>query len=141
MIDLLERFTPKFMRWDRPAMQVRSVLSKILLCRTPTLGRHLYRCGQCASEVTVYNSCGDRHCPQCGGARRAAWSERASEVILPGVPYFQVVFTLPDKLSALILGNRRELYSLLFKSAWQSLNKTLRQTGKFHPAALMVLHT
>ena len=129
------------MLWDTPAFPVRRTLSKILLCRTSVLGRHLYRCGQCAHEVNVYNSCGDRHCPQCGGARRAEWSEKASEVILPGVPYFQVVFTLPDKLSSLILGNRRELYNLLFQSAWRVLNASVRRNGKFHPAALMVLHT
>lgn len=89
----------------------------------------------------MYNSCGDRHCPQCGGARRAEWSGKASEVILPGVPYFQVVFTLPDKLSPLILGNRASLYNLLFQSAWRALKTQVLRTGKFHPAALMVLHT
>ena len=54
---------------------------------------------------------------------------------------FQVIFTLPDRFSPLILGNRRELYDLLFRSAWRSLDEVLRQEGKFHPVALMVLHT
>jgi hypothetical protein len=57
------------------------------------------------------------------------------------VNYFQGVFTLPDRFSPLILGNRRALYDLLFCSAWQSLDEVLREEGKFHPAALMVLHT
>jgi hypothetical protein len=30
---------------------------------------------------------------------------------------------------------------LLFHSAWQALAEVLRQEAKFHPAALMVLHT
>jgi predicted RNA-binding Zn-ribbon protein involved in translation (DUF1610 family) len=141
VIDLLRSFTPKFMRWDQPAAQVKSVLSKILLCRTAALGGHLYKCQTCESELNVYNSCGDRHCPQCGGARRGDWLDKSREVILPGVPYFQVIFTLPDKLSSLILGNRQELYSLLFRSAWKALDSELRRTGKFHPAAVMVLHT
>ena len=72
-------------------------------------------------------------------SRRAQAETR--ELLLPGVNYFQVVFTLPDRFSPLILGNRRELYDLLFRSAWQSLDEELRQEGKFHPAALMVLHT
>ena len=67
--------------------------------------------------------------------------DKAAEVILPGVSYFQVVVTLPDSLSPLILGNRKPLYNLLFQSAWQALSDQLRRTGKFHPAALMVLHT
>ena len=141
MIDLLRRFTPQFLRWNKPAPQVNSVLSKILLCRTATLKGHLYRCTGCGSEVQVYNSCTDRHCPQCGGARRADWLDKSAAVILPNVPYFQVVFTLPSELSSLILGNRQALYHLLFQSAWQALDGELRRTGKFHPAALMVLHT
>ena len=108
------------------AQQVKSVLSKILLCRTAILKGHLYKCVGCDSEVNVYNSCTDRHCPQCGGGRRADWMNKSAEVLLPGVPYFQVVFTLPDKLSSLILGNRSELYSLLFQSAWRALDRELQ---------------
>ena len=67
--------------------------------------------------------------------------DKSAEVIVPGVPYFQVVFTLSEELSGLILGNRRELYSLLFQSAWRALNGELRRTAKYQPAALMVLHT
>lgn len=142
MIELLRRFTPKFMRWDGPAAaQVKSVLSKILLCRTSILKGHLYRCKGCQSEINVYNSCGDRHCPQCSGARRADWMNKSSEVIVPGVPYFQLIFTMPSELSSLILGNRKQLYNLLFHSAWKTLNRELVRTGKYHPAALMVLHT
>ena len=82
-----------------------------------------------------------RQCPQCSGARRADWLDKSAAVILPNVPYFQVVFTLPSELSSLILGNRQALYHLLFQSAWKALDGELRRTGKFHPAALMVLHT
>ena len=141
VIDLLRRFPPKFMKWDKVAQQVKSTLAKILLCRTAALKGRLYKCVNCDSEVNVYNSCTDRHCPQCGGARRADWLDKRRELILPGVPYFQVVFTLPSELSSLILGNRSELYNLLMQSAWLALNGELRRTGKFYPAALMVLHT
>ena len=33
-----------------------------------------------------------------GGARRADWLDKTSELLLPKVNYFQVVFTLPDRL-------------------------------------------
>lgn len=99
------------------------MLSKILLCRTPILKGHLYKCSGCGSEINVYNSCTDRHCPQCGGARRADWMDKSAEVLLPEVPYFQVIFTMPDKLSSLILGNRKQLYSLLFQSAWKAARR------------------
>ncbi|MFK8111253.1 MAG: transposase zinc-binding domain-containing protein [Rubripirellula sp.] len=138
---MLRRWAAKFMRWDKPVAQIKSVLSKILLCRTSILKGHVYKCTGCDSKINVYNSCGDRHCPQCGGARRADWMNKSAEVIVQDVPYFQVVFTMPDKLSALILGNRAELYSLLMQSAWRALDGELRRTARYQPAALMVLHT
>lgn len=76
-----------------------------------------------------------------GGARRANWLDKTSELLLPKVNYFQVIFTLPDRLSGLILGNRRVLYVLLFHSAWRSLDETLRGSGQFQTAAQLVLHT
>lgn len=141
MIDLLRKYTPKFMSTFNVPPQVRSVLSKILLCRTPTLKGHIYECPECHSRCNVYNSCTDRHCPLCQGARRATWLDKTRTLLLPGVNYFQVVFTLPDKLAPLMLGNRQVLFDLLFRSAWRSLEVTLRTEGQFQPAAVMVLHT
>ena len=73
----------------------------------------------------MYNSCGDRHCPLCAGAKRADWLNSTSELLLPGIKYFQVVFTIPDKLSSLALGNREAIYNLLFRSAWQTLREVI----------------
>jgi hypothetical protein len=121
--------------------QVRSVLSKLLYCRTPDLGDHLYRCDQCNHQCRVYNSCGDRHCPQCSGAKRADWLDSTASLLLPDIPYFQVVFTIPDQLSSLTLGNRRVMFDLLFRSAWSSLKRTVEAEQQFEAAAAMVLHT
>ena len=141
MIDVLRRYTPSLLRRVRIAAQAKNVLSRILLCRTATLKGHLYECPECHSECNVYNSCVDRHCPQCGGARRANWLEKTEQLVLPQVNYFQVIFTLPAQLSGLILGNRQALYDLLFLTAWRALDETLRATGQFQPAAQLVLHT
>lgn len=89
----------------------------------------------------MYNSCGDRHCPQCSGARRVDWLDKAAKLLLPDVTYFQVVFTLPDKLSALVLGNRRALYSSLMRVAAESLQQILATECGMQSAALVVLHT
>jgi len=141
VIDILRSYTPSLLTRVQLASQAKSVLSRILLCRTPTLKGHLYECPECHSQCNVYNSCVDRHCPQCGGARRANWLEKTEQLVLPTVNYFQVVFTLPAQLSALILGNRCALYDLLFHSAWRALDETLRDAGQFQPAAQLVLHT
>jgi hypothetical protein len=119
---------------------VQSTLAKLSLCRTAALGARKYRC-QCESLKIVYNSCGDRYCPACSGARRSDWLESTGELIFDGVDHFQVVFTLPDRLSSLALGNRRELYDLLFASSWKALRKTIIEEQHYDPAALMVLHT
>jgi len=108
VIDLLRKYTSKFMHWYRVSQQVQSVLSKILLCRTPVLKGHVYECRQCGSRCHVYNSCTDRTCPQCAGARRADWLDKTQELLLDGVNYFQVVFTLPDRFSPLIYRSRLE---------------------------------
>ncbi len=139
--EILKRSAAVYVDRHSPPPQVQSTLAKLSLCRTPALGGRHYRCGGCASECVVYNSCGDRHCPTCSGARRSDWLDSASELILDGVDYFQVVFTLPSELSRLALGNRREIYDLLFASAWKALRQTVQDEQGYDPAALMVLHT
>lgn len=111
------------------------------LCRTRALGGHEYQCNACESTCSVYNSCGDRHCSQCSGSKRYDFCERASKVLLAGVDYYQVVFTLPSELSRLALSNRGSLADLLFKTAWKSLNQTVQSEQDYDPAAIMVLHT
>lgn len=120
---------------------MRSTLAKLELCRTFALGGHLFRCDACDFECRVNNSCGDRHCPQCAGAKRADWLTSTSQLLLPGITYFQVVFTIPDKLSSLALGNREEMYDLLFRAAWKTLKAVIADEQLFEAAAVMVLHT
>jgi hypothetical protein len=125
----------------RLAHQVQSVLAKLELCRTKALGGHVYRCRQCDFELPVYNSCRDRHCPLCRGGRRADWLDKTKELLLPGLHYFQVVFTLPGQLASFSLGNRRKIFGLLMLAAWQGLNQVLRDKFGVQPAASLVLHT
>jgi hypothetical protein len=66
--------------------------------------------------------------------------EKTRGLLLKDVNYFQVVFTIPDSLSRLILGNRREMYALLFRSAWRSLRDELLKQN-IEPAGLLVLQT
>ncbi len=120
---------------------MQSTLAKLALCRTAALGGHRYRCDRCQHECVLYNSCGDRHCGQCAGAKRADWMDSTKKLLLEGVDYFQVVFTLPSELSSLALGNRRAIYNLLFASAWSALKQTIATEQGYDAAALLVLHT
>jgi hypothetical protein len=143
VIDLLREYTPAYLeRFGTQAVpQVQSVLAKLALCRTAALGGHTYECPQCHHRCQVYNSCRDRHCPLCSGGRRADWLDKTAELILPGITYFQVVFTLPEELKPLMLGHRRSTYRLLFHAAWEALRDVLQVEQDCEPAALLVLHT
>ncbi len=122
-------------------MSVQSTLAKLSLCRSSALGGRWYQCDDCERITKLHNSCGDRHCPCCSGGKRRDFSERANKLLLDGVDYYQVVFTLPEVLSKLALANRQEIADLLFTSAWKALKKTITQEQGFDPAAMMVLHT
>jgi hypothetical protein len=75
------------------------------------------------------------------GARRADWVDKTAPLLRGGTAYFQVVFTIPKALSSLVLGNRRPLYRLLFRSAASALQRSLREECGRQMAATMVLHT
>lgn len=133
------QYVSRYLRQAAP--QVQSTLAKLSLCQTSALGGRKYRCGGCEATSIVYNSCGDRYCPTCSGARRSNWLDSTGELILDGVDHFQVVFTLPGELSSLALGNRKAIYDLLFTSSWQALRHTIAAEHGYEAAAVMVLHT
>lgn len=95
-------------------------MGAIETCRTAALGGHIDRCDQCGIEKIFYNSCRNRHCPKCQSLDKERWLEQRRSELLP-VPYFHVVFTLPEPLNLLALGNPREIYDLLFHSASETL--------------------
>jgi hypothetical protein len=126
---------------DQVCPHVESTLLRMSFCRSAAMGKRVYRCDPCNFETTVFNSCGDRNCPQCSGAKRSNWLDRTTELTIPQATYFQVVFTLPDSLSSLALGNRREMYDLLFETAWESLRTKIEKDIGIQAAGVAVLHT
>jgi Putative transposase/Transposase zinc-binding domain len=117
---LLRRHGAALLRQAPQPPGVQRVLARLAACRTAALGGQVTQCAHCDDVRYRYHSCGDRHCPACGGSKRAAWLEQRRAELLP-VPYFHVVFTLPHQLSALVLGNRRLLYPMLLRTAAHTL--------------------
>ena len=120
----------------------RTVLERIRDCRTAVLGGHVWRCRSCDHERIAYNSCRDRHCPRCQKTRSRAWLEQRLAQVLP-VPHFHAVFTLPEELRPVALGNPRAIYTLLFKAAAATL-RIIGQDPKHLGAKLGffgILHT
>jgi hypothetical protein len=114
-------------------------LSAIKKCRTAELGGHIDACDQCGNLTISYNSCRNRHCPKCQGNKREDWIEARSTELLP-VPYFHVVFTLPDSINSLAIHQPKMVYDTLFEATWE----TLQQFGKakeMQMGMIAVLHT
>jgi hypothetical protein len=92
------------------------VMSAIEACRTAALGGHVLRCDDCAHTQIAYNSCRNRHCPQCQGAAAREWLAEREAELLP-VPYFHVVYTLPAPIADIAYQNKAIVYDLLFKAS------------------------
>ena len=95
-------------------------LSAISICRTRALCGHVDACEECGVIRISYNSCRNRHCPKCQGKKHEQWVEARTDELLP-VPYFHVVFTLPTLLNESCIQYPKQLYDILFKSAWETL--------------------
>lgn len=95
-------------------------MQAIETCRTPALGGVVEWCQRCQHTHTQYRSCRNRHCPKCQGLARARWLQQRRAELLP-VPYFHVVFTLPEAIAAIAFYNKALVYNLLFQSTAQTL--------------------
>jgi len=120
------------------------VLDLITRCHTPQMGYHLYQCEDetCKHHHIQYHGCRNRHCPHCGNHKAQEWMENRLRELLP-VKYFHVVFTLPSELKSIALGNRKEVFKLLFDSASHcllTLSKDKKYLGAV-PSISAVLHT
>ena len=90
---IIRRFGSAFLRqYPHTTPGVLRTLRDLSRCRTAALGGHVRRCRHCGLIDYRYHSCGNRHCPQCGGSKRAAWLDKRRAELLD-VPYFHVVFT------------------------------------------------
>ena len=126
--EAIRRFFPSYGQMYRPAPHVSQVLWRIRDCRTEAMGGREVACPECGHVHTEWNSCRDRHCPVCQGARRELWLEDRREELLP-THYLHVVFTLPEELNPWVLASRREGYAALFHAAWDTLAAFAQKQG------------
>ncbi len=118
------------------------VMSAITACRTAALGGHVEACDDCGATRIAYNSCRNRHCPKCQGPARAAWLAARQAELLP-VPYFHVVFTLPQPVAAIAFQNKRLVYAILFRAAAEAMTTLAANPRRLGAGigGLAVLHT
>ena len=117
---------------------VRAVLS----CRTPELGGHVWRCS-CPHHPThyVWHSCNHRSCPRCGALDQQKWTATQEARLLPGVDYFFLTLTVPDKLRGLCRLKPDILYDLLLREAAGAVKDLCRSKLGGNPGFTTVLHT
>ena len=136
--DVLNILGSKLENLELNSWQLRT-LSALKKCRTSALGGHIDACDECGNVSISYNSCRNRHCPKCQGKNREKWIGMRETELLP-VPYFHVVFTLPDHLNSLALHQPKMLYDILFESAWETL-QTFGKNKNLQMGMIAVLHT
>ena len=118
--EAIRQYGPDYLANGGVTREVRRLMAVLSLCRTSALGGHLHRCTHCGHEQPRYNSCGNRHCPNCQAFAREKWLMKQEQSLLD-LPYFHMVFTLPSALQPLILQNKHTLYNLLFKTVADTL--------------------
>ncbi len=136
--DVIRKLGAKVENIGLNTWQLRTLYS-IKKCRTSELGGHIDACDGCGNISVSYNSCRNRHCPKCQGNKCEDWIQSRMTELLP-VPYFHVVFTLPDSLNSLAIHKPKFVYDTLFEAAWE----TLQQFGKnkeIQMGMIAVLHT
>jgi len=112
-------------------------------CHTPAAGEALWRCPDCGKRHFTFVGCGNRHCPACGGTRAEQWLRKHCALLLPGVVYHLITFTVPDGLRRAIRSHPRELLELLMRLSAGTLldvcanDKWLGAT----PGLTAILHT
>lgn len=120
----------------------RKTAQAIIRCKSEKCGCNISICTECGHTETHYNSCRNRHCPNCQAVKKELWVDsRRAEVI--DTPYFHVVFTLPHELNPLLYCNQALLYGLLHKCCAETLLE-LSSNPKYlgaAPGIIQALHT
>lgn len=144
LAEILARYGPAYLEKYGPSIlpSHKRAMVDILRCRTPELGGQVYCCDHCGTPHYVYHSCRNRSCPQCHYEQTRSWREARRQELL-AVPYFHVVFTVPDELHPAIRSHQTRLYGILMQAAGQSL---VELAGDPHyvggtVGVLAVLHT
>ena len=103
-----------------------ATVESFLRCGDLASGFTRLECPDCGHERLLAFTCKTRHfCPACHQRRVRSTSEWIAGSVCHHVPHRQVVFTIPKVLRG-IFRKRRQLLSLLFQSAIDTLTESFR---------------
>jgi hypothetical protein len=138
--DIFRQYGPSYRSTHKLPLDHVRAMHAIEVCRTAELGGHIDECEECGHVKISYNSCRNRHCPKCQSMRREKWIAARRRELLP-VPYFHVVFTLPDELNVLVRHRSRCVYTILFRAASETLIEVAQSRLGVKIGFITVLHT
>ena len=97
--EILERGLEEYLEKNKTIGYKQKVIKAIKNCKSEKLGAHKYVCDECGYEEIAYNSCRNRHCPNCQTGKKLKWIEARKEEVL-NIKYYHVVFTIPSEISS-----------------------------------------
>jgi len=101
---------------------------KMLSCRTPLLGKHIYKCPQCGKELEVPHSCKSRFCSLCGYVANINWMRDRFPFILD-CHYHHVVVTVPAYFRWIIKRDRVKTLNLFIRTAADVILEWAQERG------------
>ena len=111
----------QYLQTHRVTPQQRKALAYMARCRTESMGLlGKAPCEECGTEYPSFRSCRNRNCPGCQAEARAAWLTAREQELLD-VPYFHVVFTVPEELNVIALWCPEVFYAALLQAAGKAL--------------------
>lgn len=140
--DILREHGGQYIHKNKLKGQQKGIINLLSSCRTQTRGSHFRQCDHCSYIDKTYNSCRNRHCPNCQHKDKEEWLNKCMQELLP-VGYYHLVFTIPHQLNDLCLQNKKIMYGILFKAATQTileLSKDIKHLGA-DTGLITVLHT
>lgn len=144
LADIVAQYAPELIKQYGPELlpSQRKALSAFQLCRSANAPKMLLSCDSCDESSWLPHSCGNRHCPQCQAHESQRWIDKQLQKLVPG-EYFMVTFTLPAQFRSLAWRHQRELYELIIRNAWDTVNTFSQNDKKLRGAAgaVTVLHT
>jgi hypothetical protein len=137
--ELFLNYGEQYIQTYNPSRQQIKLIKSIRICKTPALGGRVIICKECGHNHYIYKSCGNSQCMICQSIKREQWLDKLKASLLD-VPYMHTVFTMPHRLNGLCRGNQKQLYSVIMKAAWNTVNTISKEQG-FSPGMTSVLHT
>ena len=132
------QFIAQYKRWIRPV--VFENVRKVLTCRTPVLGCHIYQCKDCGHVGLIPHSCKSRFCPTCGKHATDVWANQVLNRLLD-VSYHHLIMSIPWQLRLVIIMNRQAGLNLLVHAATEAIQQWARDIMGMRMGILIVIHT